>query len=64
MITLVTESAGFVGYHLTMRLLNDEYNVVGIDNINDYYDVRLDDRLRNINNNKPSNSSYNFFQIV
>ena len=43
------------------ELLNDGYNVVGIDNINDYYD-ELNDRL-NINNNKPSNSSYKFFQI-
>ena len=64
MNALVTGCAGFIGYHLTMRLLNDGYNVVGIDNINDYYDVGLkNDRLKDINNNKPSNSNYNFFQI-
>ena len=64
MNALVTGCAGFIGYHLTMRLLNDGYNVVGIDNINDYYDVGLkNDRLKDINNNKPSNSSFNFFQI-
>ena len=47
MNALVTGCAGFIGYHLTMRLLNDGYNVVGIDNISDYYDVRLkNDRLK------------------
>jgi UDP-glucuronate 4-epimerase len=41
MKVLVTGSAGFIGYHTTMRLLEQGYEVVGIDNINDYYDVRL-----------------------
>lgn len=38
---LVTGSIGFIGYHLTERLLQEGYSVVGIDNINSYYDVRL-----------------------
>ena len=38
---LVTGAAGFIGFHLTKRLLSDGHVVVGIDNINDYYDVRL-----------------------
>jgi UDP-glucuronate 4-epimerase len=38
---LVTGSAGFIGYHLTKRLLERGDEVVGIDNINDYYDVNL-----------------------
>ena len=38
---LVTGAAGFIGYHLCKRLLDDGINVVGIDNINDYYDVNL-----------------------
>lgn len=43
---LVTGAAGFIGFHLSKRLCNDGYSVVGIDNINDYYDVRLkQDRL-------------------
>ena len=38
---LVTGAAGFIGFHLSKRLLDDGNNVVGIDNINDYYDVNL-----------------------
>ena len=38
---LVTGAIGFIGYHLTERLLKEGYTVVGIDNINSYYDVRL-----------------------
>ncbi len=38
---LVTGSAGFIGFHLSKRLLEDGYDVVGIDNLNDYYDVKL-----------------------
>ena len=43
---LVTGSAGFIGYHLTKRLLEDGHEVVGLDNLNNYYDVKLKlDRL-------------------
>jgi nucleoside-diphosphate-sugar epimerase len=38
---LVTGAAGFIGFHLAKRLLDDGYVVVGIDNLNPYYDVRL-----------------------
>jgi len=38
---LVTGAAGFIGFHLCKRLLEDGHNVVGIDNVNDYYDVNL-----------------------
>jgi UDP-glucuronate 4-epimerase len=43
---LVTGSAGFIGFHLCQRLFEKGYQVVGIDNLNDYYDPQLkEDRL-------------------
>jgi UDP-glucuronate 4-epimerase len=38
---LVTGAAGFIGFHLVERLCKEGHDVVGIDNINDYYDVNL-----------------------
>ncbi|MGK0599182.1 NAD-dependent epimerase [Yokenella regensburgei] len=38
---LVTGAAGFIGYHICKRLLDAGHQVVGIDNLNDYYDVSL-----------------------
>jgi UDP-glucuronate 4-epimerase len=38
---LITGSAGFIGFHLARRLLSEGWRVVGLDNLNDYYDVTL-----------------------
>lgn len=38
---LVTGAAGFIGFHLTKALVSSGYDVHGIDNLNDYYDVNL-----------------------
>ena len=46
---LVTGAAGFIGFQLSRRLLNDGIRVTGVDNLNPYYDVRLkEDRLGKI----------------
>ena len=41
MRVLVTGAAGFIGFHLTMELLNRDVEVVGIDNLNNYYEPAL-----------------------
>jgi UDP-glucuronate 4-epimerase len=38
---LITGTAGFIGFHVANRLLNEGHTVIGIDSINDYYDVKL-----------------------
>lgn len=38
---LVTGAAGFIGYHLSLRLMAQGHEVVGLDNLNDYYSVAL-----------------------
>ena len=44
---LVTGAAGFIGFHTSKRLLEDGHKVIGLDNVNDYYDVNLKrDRLK------------------
>jgi UDP-glucuronate 4-epimerase len=46
---LLTGSAGFIGYHVVQKLLALDYDVTGLDNINDYYDPQLKyHRLENI----------------
>ncbi|KGL60288.1 NAD-dependent epimerase [Polaribacter sp. Hel1_33_49] len=46
---LVTGAAGFIGFHLSKSLLAKGHRVIGIDNINDYYDVNLKyDRLKEL----------------
>lgn len=46
---LVTGAAGFIGFHLALQLLKDGNSVVGLDNVNDYYDVQLKrDRLERL----------------
>ena len=61
---LVTGAAGFIGFHLTRRLLERGDTVVGLDNLNSYYDVRLKrDRLmlleqeKNVSASSPSGPS-------
>lgn len=38
---LITGSAGFIGFHVTLKLLEQGYEVTGLDNLNSYYDVQL-----------------------
>lgn len=50
---LVTGAAGFIGFHVSKRLIGSGDHVYGIDNLNDYYDVNLKtDRLKQIENDR------------
>lgn len=47
---LVTGAAGFIGFHLIKKLIQQGETVVGIDNLNDYYDVALKEARLNLLN--------------
>jgi UDP-glucuronate 4-epimerase len=54
---LVTGVAGFIGYHLTIALLEELHEVIGIDNMNNYYDASLkESRLSHILSHKNSDN--------
>ena len=49
MVVLVTGAAGFIGFHTCKRLIEDGVRVIGIDSLNDYYDLNLKEaRLENL----------------
>ncbi len=72
---LVTGTAGFIGFHLANRLLREGHTVIGIDNLNDYYDVQLkydrlafsginaasDNKNKHISSKTPSYIFYKFY---
>ncbi|WP_329503324.1 NAD-dependent epimerase [Staphylococcus hominis] len=56
---LITGTAGFIGSHLSKKLISQGHEVIGIDNINDYYDVTIkEDRLKSI-----GNENFTFYKI-
>ena len=61
MSILVTGAAGFIGFHICKRLLEEGNEVVGIDNLNSYYDVDLkNSRLKELS--KVSNKNFHFYK--
>jgi len=60
---LVTGSAGFIGFFLCKKLIEDGYKVIGIDNINDYYDTTLKNRRLEILSQKSlKNRNWQFYK--
>ena len=57
---VITGAAGFIGFHLVKKLLDTGHDVIGIDNLNDYYDVKLkENRLKLLK----SSAKFNFKQL-
>jgi UDP-glucuronate 4-epimerase len=60
MNVLITGAAGFIGFHLSIYLLKKKYNVLGLDNLNSYYSIKLKkDRLKVLSNFK----NFQFYKI-
>ncbi len=60
MSILITGAAGFIGYHLSKKILNKNTEVIGIDNINNYYDINL---KKNRINELKKNKKFLFYKI-
>ena len=58
-LVLITGSAGFVGFHMAKKLLQNGWSVIGVDNLNSYYDVNL-----KINRHKILKKNKNFKEFI
>ena len=57
---LVTGAAGFIGYHLCKKLIKNNHKIIGLDNLNSYYDVEL--KLARLSNLKKE-KKFKFYKI-
>ena len=56
----ITGCAGFIGYHLTLKMLKNGHHIIGIDNMNNYYDIKIkNNRLKKLKKYK----NFKFFKL-
>ena len=61
---LVTGCAGFIGYHVAAKLIKNNYKIIGIDNLNNYYDKNLKlSRLKELKKISNKKKNYKFFKV-
>jgi UDP-glucuronate 4-epimerase len=60
MVYLVTGSAGFIGFHVSQKLLQENHKVIGVDNLNNYYDPKLKKARLEILKKQPN---FSFYQL-
>ena len=65
MVVLVTGAAGFIGFHTCKRLIEDGVRVIGIDSLNDYYDLNLKEARLEIlkSKSKQYKNLFSFFKV-
>ena len=65
---LVTGAAGFIGYHLCIKLIKEGFKIVGYDNLNDYYDLSLKKKrlqiITEISKGKDFNWTFDLFRKI
>ena len=60
MIIFITGCCGFIGFHTAAKLLKQKYKIIGIDNLNNYYDKKI--KISRLNNLK-KNKNFLFYKI-
>ena len=64
MSILITGSAGFIGFHLCKKLIQNKNKVISLDNLNNYYSVKLKrDRLKELTKIKDSKKLHKFYKV-
>ena len=61
---LITGSAGFIGYHVAAELIKKNYKIIGIDNLNSYYDKNLKlSRIKELKKISKNRKNYKFLKV-
>lgn len=60
---LVSGAAGFIGYHLVTALLDQNHEIIGLDNLNNYYDPSLKQDRLNVLSNHPNYQNFKFVKL-